>query len=182
MDIEQRLDSILNEVKRCTDTSKQIQDLMVNKVTVAELDEILNRLCEHNNSSFVSRSEYKELKEQVITLGISLGQCLEAIETVNTGLKTELKTLKNDIEQDYLAVNRRSYTIESEVDHLHAILLEDIEAKYELLDDKLDDIKDEIPTDYLTTDDLYEYAGSDELTVLEDRVDELESRLEKIEP
>ena len=89
---------------------------MVKKVGITELEDVVLKVFKHNEDSFVSRSEFNELKELV-----------------------------NELSAD------------------------------------IEGVKDEIPSDYLVADDLYDYAEADEVAILVSRVEELELKVDRLE-
>lgn len=180
MSIENKLDILIAKIDEAVAISNHLKEEMVNKITVTELENILDRLTNCNNSNFVSKSEFNELKEQVLELNANLKQNVIALDDINEKLETEINAAYKRRNDDYISLYELNGITSNKLDRFKNHWLQKLEELSSSFSQEIENVRDKISTDYVTTDDLYQYTESDEFSVLENIVHELELRLDEL--
>ena len=113
MNIEKRLDTLIEKMDKLTAISSYIEGQMVDKVGIAELEDVVLKVSKHNEDSFVLRSEFNELKELVSELSLNI------------------KGVKDEIPDNYLVADDL-------YDYADAFQVADLESRISELEEKLD--------------------------------------------
>ena len=79
MNIEKRLDTLIEKMDKLTAISSYIEGQMVDKVGIAELEDAVFKVYKHNKDFFVSRSEFNELKKLVNKLSLNIEKVKDEI-------------------------------------------------------------------------------------------------------